>query len=232
MKYLQLPEYVFKLNLNALQLLIYADVHTMEVQRMTYFRSNKQIADMFERDARNVQRAIKSLLTMGVLEVGDLNGMRTLATKTPPVAKMSRRDGENVAKRAAKMSSDGDKNATQVKKLSKSLSKSLVKKDGEDGNELILPFSEPEFLEAWEDWKRYKRDQFAFVYKSKQAEQLTLVKLKNDTQNARTAITAIGQAMANGWKSIQPPKARSSDGRVIEEHSPERVREIFARSNY
>lgn len=199
---------------------------------MTYFRSNKQIADMFQRDARNVQRAIKSLFEIGLLEAGDLNGMRTLATKTPPTAKMSRRDGENVAKGVAKMSFDGDKNATQVKKLSKSLSKSPVKKEGEEGKEVILPFSEPEFLDAWEAWKRYKRDQFAWVYKSKQAEQLTLVKLKNDTQDAYRAIEAIGQAMANGWKSIQPPKARSGDGRVIEEHSPERVREIFARSNY
>ena len=199
---------------------------------MTYFRSNKQIADMFQRDARNVQRAIKSLFEIGLLEAGDLNGMRTLATKTPPTAKMSRRDGENVAKGAAKMSSDGDKNATQVKKLSKSISKSPVKKEGEDGKEVILPFSEPEFLDAWEAWKRYKRDQFAWVYKSKQAEQLTLVKLKNDTQDAYRAIEAIGQAMANGWKSIQPPKARSGDGRVIEEHSPERVAEIFARSNF
>lgn len=199
---------------------------------MTYFRSNKQIADMFQRDARNVQRAIKSLFEIGLLEAGDLNGMRTLATKTPPTAKMSRRDGENVAKGVAKMSFDGDKNATQVKKLSKSISKSPVKKEGEEGKEVILPFSEPEFLDAWEAWKRYKRDQFAWVYKSKQAEQLTLVKLKNDTQDAYRAIEAIGQAMANGWKSIQPPKARSGDGRVIEEHSPERVREIFARSNY
>ena len=199
---------------------------------MTYFRSNKQIADMFQRDARNVQRAIKSMFELGLLEPGDLNGMRTLATKTPPTAKMSRGGGENVARGAAKMSFDGDKNATQVKKLSKSLSKSPVKKKGEDGNEVILPFSEPEFLDAWEAWKRYKRDQFAWVYKSKQAEQLTLVKLKNDTQDAYRAIEAIGQAMANGWKSIQPSKTRSGYKGAADEYSPERDLEAFTRPNF
>jgi len=231
-KYLQLPEYVFKLNLNALQLLIYADVHTMGQQRMTYFRSNKQIADMFQRDTRNVQRAIKSLLKLGLLEAGELNGMRTLTTKTPPVAKMSRGGGENVAKGAAKMSFDGDKNATQVKKLSKSLSKSpLNQKAGFGGNELILPFSE-EFLEAWEAWKTYKREQFGWVYKSKQAEQLTLVKLKNDTKDVNRARQAIGEAMANGWKSIQPPKARSGYKGTDDEYCPERDLEAFTRPNF
>jgi hypothetical protein len=231
-KYLQLPEYVFKLNLNALQLLIYADVHTMGQQRMTYFRSNKQIADMFQRDTRNVQRAIKSLLKLGLLEAGELNGMRTLTTKTPPVAKMSRGGGKNVAKGAAKMSFDGDKNATQVKKLSKSLSKSPVEKAGMDGEEVVLPFSEPEFLEAWEAWKTYKREQFGWVYKSKQAEQLTLVKLKNDTKDANRARQAIGEAMANGWKSIQPPKARSGYKGTDDEYCPERDLEAFTRPNF
>jgi hypothetical protein len=231
-KYIQLPEAVFKVNLNALQLLIYADVHTMTCQKMQYFRSNKQIGELFNRDVRNVQRAIHSMLEMGLLSKGDLNGMRTLTTKAPPVAKMSRGGGEFAVGGVAKVSRTGDKNATQVEKVSKSISTSLVEKGNFGMDDVVLPFEEPQFLDAWNAWKEYKRVEFNYHFKSKQAEQLALVKLKNDTQDANHAITAIGEAMASGWKSIQAPKTRFNNGGAPAADSPAGDAEAIARRDF
>lgn len=232
MKYIQLPEAVFKVNLNALQLLIYADVHTMTSQKMQYFRSNKQIGELFNRDVRNVQRAVQSMLEMGLLSKGDLNGMRTLTTKTPPVAKMSRGGGEFAVGGVAKVSRTGDKNATQVEKVSKSISKSLVEKGSFGMDDVVLPFEEPQFLDAWNAWKEYKRVEFNYHFKSKQAEQLALVKLKNDTQDANHAITAIGEAMASGWKSIQAPKTRTRGTRMDRARGDDGNRERTSGRNF
>jgi hypothetical protein len=230
-KYIQLPEAVFKVNLNALQLLIYADVHTMTCQKMQYFRSNKQIGELFNRDVRNVQRAIHSMLEMELLSKGDLNGMRTLTTKTPPVAKMSRGGGEFAVGGVAKVSRTGDKNATQVEKVSKSISTSSVEnRFGHD--DVIYPFDEPEFMEAWIAWKEYKRVEHNFHFKSKQGEQLALVHLKNTTQDANHARQAIGQAMANGWKSIQPFQVRFSNRGTITPNSDEGDAEAIARRDF
>lgn len=214
MKYIQLPDVIFQANLNATQLLIYADVYTMKMQKMQYFRSNKQISQLFNRDVRNVQRAIQSMYDMELLVKGEMNGMRTLTTKTPPVAKMSQGGGEFAMGEVAKMSFTGDKNATQVENKSKSISKSPVENKNLGMDEVVLPFEEPEFLEAWNAWKQYKREEFNYHFKSKQAEQLALVKLKNDTHDANHARQTIGQAMANGWKSLQPPKTRTRGARV------------------
>lgn len=232
MKYIQLPEAVFKANLNALQLLIYADVHTMAVQKMQYFRSNKQIADLFNRDVRNVQRAIQCMLKMGLLIKGEMNGMRTLTTKTPPVAKMSQGGGESAVGGVAKVSFSGDKNATQVKKKSKSISTSSVEKKNWGIDDVIYPFKDPEFLDAWNAWKEYKRVEFNYHFKSKQAEQLALVQLKNQTEDVNHARQTIGQAMANGWKSLQPSKIRTRNGGALAPNSPERDAEAIARRDF
>jgi hypothetical protein len=237
MKYLQIPECLWPqlAHLSGLQAGIWADAWTWAQQGQRAFRTNDQLAEMFQCNKRSVQRAVKALNEAGYIELKYYGKMRyivakgdRLVTVTDVTRKGDRSDAEGRPIGRGK----GDRPVTQVYQ-SKSLSKSQVNQEGDlGGNEVILPFEEPAFAEAWKMWKDYKRAEFQFGFKSEQAEQLALVKLKNETSDVNRAIEAIGQAMANGWKSIQPPKARSGDGRVIEEHSPERVAEIFARSNF
>jgi hypothetical protein len=175
------------------------------------------------------------MVELGILDVKYQGKLRYLVAKedqsvlrTERTAKEDRTDREGGPIGPGKE----DQSVLQVYH-SKSLSKSpLNQKADFGGNELILPFSEPAFAEAWKMWKQYKKAEFGFWFKSQQAEQLALVKLKNDTQDANRAITAIGEAMACGWKSIQPPKARSGDRRAAEEHNSSGIDEAFAGSNF
>lgn len=237
MKYLQIPECLWPqlAHLSGLQAGIWADAWTWAQQGQRAFRTNDQLAEMFQCNKRSVQRAVKALNEAGYIELKYYGKMRyivakgdRLVTVTDVTRKGDRSDAEGRPIGRGK----GDRPVTQVYQ-SKSLSKSQVNQESDlGGNEVILPFEESEFVEAWKMWKEYKRAEFGFNFRSQQAEQLALVKLKTEMKDASTARQAIGQAMANGWKSIQPPKARSGDGRAIEEHNPARVAEIFARSNF
>ena len=237
MKYLQIPECLWPqlAHLSGLQAGIWADAWTWAQQGQRAFRTNEQLAEMFQCNKRSVQRAVKALNEAGYIELKYHGKMRyivakgdRLVTVTDVTRKGDRSDAEGRPIGRGK----GDRPVTQVYQ-SKSLSKSQVNQESDlGGNEVILPFSEPAFAEAWKMWKDYKRTEFQFGFKSEQAEQLALVKLKNETSDVNRAIEAIGQAMANGWKSIQPPKTRSGDSRAVEEHNPARVAEIFARSNF
>lgn len=237
MKYLQIPECLWPqlAQLSGLQAGIWADAWTWSQQGQRAFRTNDQLAEMFQCNKRSVQRAVKALHEAGFIDLKYHGKMRyivakgdRLVTVTDVTRKGDRSDAEGRPIGRGK----GDRPVTQVYQ-SKSLSKSQVNQEGDlGGNEVILPFSEPAFAEAWKMWKEYKRAEFQFGFKSEQAEQLALVKLKNETSDVNRAIEAIGQAMANGWKSIQPPKTRAGNGGVVEEHNAARVAEIFARSNF
>jgi hypothetical protein len=80
--------------------------------------------------------------------------------------------------------------------------------------EVIVPFDSDLFRESWELWKRYKREQFKFTYKSIISEQATLKDLaeisNHDEQNA---IKLIHRAIAKGWKGIHAAKDQGKDNK-------------------
>ncbi len=65
-----------------------------------------------------------------------------------------------------------------------------------------LPFQSKEFLQAWEEWKQYKKEQHKFVYKSI-AEKSALKKLvERSNNNELDAIKIIEDSISNGWKGL------------------------------
>lgn len=65
-----------------------------------------------------------------------------------------------------------------------------------------MPFSEEEFLEAWQGWLVYKK-QIGDSYKSPQSIPLALKNLANASKNDyKKAIAIIHQSIANGWKGL------------------------------
>ena len=67
---------------------------------------------------------------------------------------------------------------------------------------IINPFSE-HFLETWDLWKQYKKEQFNFRYKGVLSEQSALYNLYTiSLENERTAINIINQSMAAGWRGL------------------------------
>lgn len=84
------------------------------------------------------------------------------------------------------------------------LKKFLNKKD-EDINkdeEIIYPFTSENFLNYWDIWKQFKKEQFKFTYKFI-GEQATLKQLSElSKNNEEIAIKIIYQSIANGWRGL------------------------------
>jgi hypothetical protein len=80
-------------------------------------------------------------------------------------------------------------------------------------NEIVFPFSEPQFLSVWGAWKKYKAQEHRFRYKSAQSEQLALHQLHNlSGGDCRAAVEIIAQSMANGWKGFFALKTNNQNG--------------------
>ena len=90
-----------------------------------------------------------------------------------------------------------------------------------------MPFEDKAFVEAWQNWKDYKRAEHGFKFKSTASEQASLHQLQNLSQDdAVTAVRIIGQSLANGWKGFFTLKNQTNetkrpgptDGSFLAEH--------------
>ena len=74
--------------------------------------------------------------------------------------------------------------------------------------EIVFPFQSENFIYQWQIWKRYKKEQHKFTYKSEASEQAALTQLqKMATNRELKAIEIIHHTMANGWKGFVEPKS-------------------------
>lgn len=79
---------------------------------------------------------------------------------------------------------------------------SWVKQQLEGGIKVELPWTEPEFEEAWKLWRDFKKQQFNFTYKpiGEQGALKDLADLSDG--NMRTAIAIIHQSIKKGWRGL------------------------------
>lgn len=84
-----------------------------------------------------------------------------------------------------------------------------VNKDNK--RDLVFPFQDSDFLNAWDQWKVYKKKEFKFSYKSIQSEQASLMKLSNMASNSQEAIKILNEAMAQSWKGFYKLKTDESN---------------------
>jgi len=78
-------------------------------------------------------------------------------------------------------------------------------------SEIVLPWDTPIFIESWQLWKRYKKEEHRFNYKSEISEQAALkdlVKLSSGIES--DAIEIIQTTMAKGWKGFQSTKPQTN----------------------
>ena len=72
---------------------------------------------------------------------------------------------------------------------------------------IIYPFRSNEFVDAWEGWKAYKKEERRRGYKSSRTEQTALNRLaKICNQNEGFAIETIEHSIANDYIGLYPPK--------------------------
>ena len=76
---------------------------------------------------------------------------------------------------------------------------------------LVYPFADEVFLNRWEAWKTYKKEQFKFSYKHS-GEQAALKNLGELARgNLEVALAIIQQSMGNGWKGFFELKGSGND---------------------
>jgi hypothetical protein len=78
-----------------------------------------------------------------------------------------------------------------------------------------LPYQSAEFLEMWDNWKKYKSKEHRFNFKSEISEIAAARKLANMSSNEEEAIQIILQSIENGWKgffNLQPKKQKNEFG--------------------
>jgi uncharacterized protein YdaU (DUF1376 family) len=75
----------------------------------------------------------------------------------------------------------------------------ITNKSKKEKAEIVLPFNSAEFVNAWDNWKTYRK-QSGKPYRSELSEQAALKKLSNYPEP--TAIKMIEESIANSWQGI------------------------------
>lgn len=91
MNYVQVPDEVLPKvrNWSAMQLAIWADVHTMNKAGMTYYRTNEQLAERWGADDRTVRRVVAQLIACGAV-TAEQDGKRRILVATASFAEKRR----------------------------------------------------------------------------------------------------------------------------------------------
>lgn len=229
---------------SAMQLWIYSDVYTMQSNGAKYYRTNQQLADLFGTDTRTVRRIISGLVADGALRSYQDGSRRFLSARPvnewggqncPPdrnVPRTAKSPGEdrNVRGGGQQSPRGEDRNVPQIEKVNREDNRELNRESAS----LVFPWESLAFLDAWEGWKRYKKEQFKFKYKSVKSEQIALHKLHKDAKgNERLAIDAIAQSIASGWRGLFPESnSRGSKPNCNTDWVHEIARDIAERNGY
>ena len=76
-------------------------------------------------------------------------------------------------------------------------------KTGKDKETVIYPFHSETFLEAWNNWKQFKKEQFRYTHRSIMAENTALNKLQRLARgDENTALLILEQSVSNGWRGL------------------------------
>jgi hypothetical protein len=83
--------------------------------------------------------------------------------------------------------------------------------------EIVFPFDSENFMQAWNLWKQYKKEQFRFTYQSigEQAALKDLAKLANGDETK--AVELIHHAISKSWKGIYPKTEDKKNGHTKKE---------------
>jgi hypothetical protein len=99
---------------------------------------------------------------------------------------------------------------------------------------IINPFSE-NFLDTWDIWKQYRKEQHSFQYRGCLSEQAALMELNRLSEsNEEMAKEIIMQSITNTWKGFFPIKDKINGAKTIGQQQAVRdsVQDEFNKRNY
>lgn len=81
-------------------------------------------------------------------------------------------------------------------------------------NGVQIPFTEPEFMDKWQEWLQYRKERRLPNYVATGLKH-TFTKLVNDSQNDyRIAIQIIDQSLSQGWQGLFPIKTNNNAAHI------------------
>ena len=173
-----------------------AEVESFTKNGKTFHKSNDTIRQQYGITPKTVQRIIKKLVQLELLECYFNGRVRHLSLGR--LVKMSTLHRQNVDSASSKFP-----HTNTVERTTKNTSK----------KEVVYPFTETEFLEMWKTWLQERRDRRykSYTENGEQAALHNLKKMSND--DYRTAIAIIQQSIAQGWQGLFELKGAKSGKR-------------------
>ena len=188
---------------------MFAEIDSFTGNGSSFFKSNDQIQAEYGISRPTVSRSINKLEQLGLIvrrfdgRVRHLSSNAACSEFTGRVKPVIRQSDQNDQ-------ADGSNDTSKKKRKNKPKNKV----------DIVLPFDTPEFIQAWDLWVNYKREEHSFHFKSASSQQGALKKLSNLCNNdEQEAIAIIHDAIANGWKGLwarqKPKRTGAQDGSVI-----------------
>jgi hypothetical protein len=170
-----------------------AEVESFSKNGKTFHKSNDTIRQQYGITPKTVQRIIKKLVQLELLECYFNGRVRHLSLGS--MGKMTSLPGKNDDSASSKFP-----HTNTVERTTKNTSK----------KEVVYPFTEIEFLETWKAWLQERRDRRYKSY-TDNGEQAALHNLKKMANNDyRTAIAIVQQSIAQGWQGLFELKGGSA----------------------
>ena len=187
-----------------------AEIDSFTGNGKTFYKTNETIQDEYGIAPRTVQRMVKKLVELELLE-SSFNG-RVRHLSLGRVAKMTGQTRQNDDAASPKWRHTNTSNNTETYTYKKGV---------------VLPWDSDTFKTAWETWLTERKERGTKKY-TERGEQAALHKLQTDSQgDEATAIQIIHQSIAHGWQGLFPikqthhdkhPNRGVADGSLIEAH--------------
>ena len=168
--------------LNPTDKFILADILTLN----EYYKSNDTVAIEVGVSKRTATRSFKKLENIGYIKT-KFNGRSRIAKMTTPIANMAKQPSQ-IGEAAA---------PNRPHSIQKSIQKSI-----HISKEVLLPFQNKEFIEAWSVWLNERKAKKLRKY-TQLGEQTALHNLQTIAKDDyKTAILIINKSITHGWQGL------------------------------
>jgi hypothetical protein len=195
---------VNELKLNGTKLLIYAIIYGFSQDGESHFEGSlKHLQTSTGKGRSAVMNALKSLteedgfLVKTIISRNGITFNKYRHSLNAPFGNQTTPRSESEPPPVRKVNGGGVE--TKPNNSTYNLFEKTIRKE----RKIFLPWDTPDFVKAWELWKKYKKEEKNFRFKSEISEQAALKGLSEMTNhNEQEAIKAIHTAIEKGWAGL------------------------------
>ena len=181
------------MDLSAIDKILLADIDSFTGNGKMFYKSIATIAKELGVSESTIKRAIKALLDKNLIRVSGGTRKRLCESLMRFKSQNDLIKGQNELDKGQIDPSLGSK-CTPTNTITNSTTNSTTK--------IVYPFDSDLFIEKWNLWKDYKKQEHKFKYKSALSEQAALKRLTQLANTEDDAIRTIEHAISQGWKGF------------------------------